>query len=123
LNLPKTNESKVLAEIQADPGLRRIPVVVLTTSEAEPGVPRSDDLFANGYITKPVELDQFLQVVKSINDFWLTVVRLPSDLRIEPASTPIEFCWLRTTPPTRDCLAKLQPTRRTQRSRLFASTA
>lgn len=79
LNLPKKNGSEVLAEIKADPALKRIPVVVLTTSEAEQDVLRSYDLNANCYITKPVDLDQFLHVVKSINDFWLTVVRLPSE--------------------------------------------
>jgi CheY-like chemotaxis protein len=79
LNLPKKNGSEVLAEIKSDPTLRRIPIVVLTTSDAEQDVLRSYDLNANCYISKPVDLDQFLNVVRSINDFWLTVVRLPSD--------------------------------------------
>ena len=79
LNLPKKNGREVLAEIKADPALRRIPVVVLTTSEAEQDILKSYELNANCYISKPVDLDQFLRVVKSINDFWLTVVRLPPD--------------------------------------------
>jgi CheY-like chemotaxis protein len=80
LNLPKKNGREVLAEIKSDPALRRIPVVVLTTSEAEQDILRSYELNANCYISKPVDLDQFLRVVKSINDFWLTVVRLPPDV-------------------------------------------
>lgn len=80
LNLPKKNGREVLAEIKSDPALRRIPVVVLTTSEAEQDILKSYELSANCYITKPVDLDQFLRVVKSINDFWLTVVRLPRDV-------------------------------------------
>ena len=80
LNLPKKNGREVLAEIKSDPALRRIPVVVLTTSEAEQDILKSYELNANCYISKPVDLDQFLRVVKSINDFWLTVVRLPPDI-------------------------------------------
>ena len=68
---------EVLAEIKADPELRRIPVVILTVSKAEEDVLKSYNLHANCYITKPVNLDQFLEVVKSIEDFWLTVVMLP----------------------------------------------
>jgi CheY-like chemotaxis protein len=68
---------EVLADIKADEQLRRIPVVVLTTSKAEEDVLRTYDLHANCYITKPVDLDQFIEVIKSIDDFWLTVVRLP----------------------------------------------
>jgi CheY-like chemotaxis protein len=79
LNLPKKDGREVLAEIKADEDLRRIPVVVLTTSKAEEDVLRSYNLHANCYITKPVDLDQFIRVVKSIDDFWLTVVRLPND--------------------------------------------
>ena len=67
----------MLAEIKADPELRRIPVVILTVSKAEEDVLKSYNLHANCYITKPVDLDQFLGVVKSIEDFWLTVVMLP----------------------------------------------
>jgi chemotaxis family two-component system response regulator Rcp1 len=79
LNLPRKDGREVLAEIKRDPELRTIPVVVLTTSSAEADILRSYNLHANCYITKPVDLDQFVQVIKSIDDFWLTVVRLPSD--------------------------------------------
>jgi two-component system, chemotaxis family, response regulator Rcp1 len=77
LNLPRKDGREVLAEIKEDGDLRRIPVVVLTTSQAEEDVLRTYDLHANCYITKPVDLEQFLKVVKSIDDFWLEVVRLP----------------------------------------------
>ena len=77
LNLPKKDSREVLAEIKADPNFRRIPVVVLTTSRAEEDVVRAYDLHANCYITKPVDFKQFLEVVRSIEDFWLTVVKLP----------------------------------------------
>ena len=77
LNLPKKDGREVLEEIKADPTLRRIPVVILTTSEAEQDILRSYDLHANCYITKPVDLDQFITVVRTIEDFWLTIVKLP----------------------------------------------
>src|SRR6186713_1317914 len=77
LNLPRKDGREVLAEIKADPELKRIPVVVLTTSKADEDILRSYDLHANCYITKPVDLEQFIEVVRSIDDFWLTVVRLP----------------------------------------------
>jgi len=77
LNLPKKDGREVLEEIKSDPGLASIPVVILTTSESEEDVLRSYQLHANCYITKPVNLAQFLQVVKSIEDFWLAIVRLP----------------------------------------------
>ena len=77
LNLPRKDGREVLAEIKNDPVLRRIPVVILTTSQAEEDIIRTYDLHANCYITKPVGLDNFLQVVKAIDDFWLDVVRLP----------------------------------------------
>jgi two-component system, chemotaxis family, response regulator Rcp1 len=77
LNLPKKNGREVLAEIKDDPELRRIPVVILTVSKAEQDILKSYNLHANCYITKPVDLEQFIQVVKSIEDFWLTVVMLP----------------------------------------------
>ena len=77
LNLPKKNGREVLAEIKQDPDLRRTPVVILTVSQAEQDILKSYNLHANCYITKPVDLDQFLQVVKSIENFWLTVVMLP----------------------------------------------
>jgi len=78
LNLPKMDGRDVLAEIKKDPELGLIPVVVLTTSAAEQDIMNSYELHANCYITKPVDLEQFLRVVRSIEDFWLTVVKLPS---------------------------------------------
>ena len=77
LSLPKKNGREVLADIKNDPHLRRIPVVVLTTSEAEQDVIESYDLHANCYITKPMDLAQFIKVVQSIEDFWFTIVKLP----------------------------------------------
>ena len=77
LNLPRKDGREVLAEIKADERLKRIPVVVLTTSRDERDVLRSYELHANCYITKPVDLDQFIAVVQSIENFWLTVVTLP----------------------------------------------
>ena len=77
LNLPRKDGRKVLEEVKSDPDLKSIPVVILTTSKAEEDIVRTYDLHANCYITKPVDLDQFIRVVKSIEDFWLTVVRLP----------------------------------------------
>lgn len=79
LNLPKKDGREVLAEIKADPSLRRIPVVILTTSSAEEDILKTYDLHANCYVTKPVDLDRFIGVVKSIDDFWVSVVKLPSD--------------------------------------------
>lgn len=79
LNLPRKDGREVLAEIKADPELKTIPVVVLTTSSAETDILRSYSLHANCYITKPVDLEQFVSVVRSIDDFWLTVVKLPSE--------------------------------------------
>ena len=81
LNLPRKDGREVLADIKNDDTLRSIPVVVLTTSSAEADILKSYNLHANCYITKPVDLEQFVQVIKSIDDFWLTVVRLPSDKR------------------------------------------
>jgi len=78
LNLPKKDGREVLAEIKEDPDLRRIPVVVLTTSRAERDVVRSYNLHANCYISKPIDLEQFITVVRSIEDFWLAIVKLPS---------------------------------------------
>ena len=77
LNLPRRDGREVLAEIKADPELRRIPVVVLTTSAAEEDVLRSYDLHANAYITKPVDFANFVNVVRQVDDFFFTVVRLP----------------------------------------------
>lgn len=70
---------EVLSEVKRDPALRQIPVVVLTSSQAEEDVLRAYDLHANCYITKPVDLDQFIRVVQSIEDFWFTVVKLPPE--------------------------------------------
>jgi CheY-like chemotaxis protein len=80
LNLPRRDGREVLADIKNDPELKMIPVVVLTTSSAEADILKSYKLHANCYITKPVDLEQFVNVVRSIDDFWLTVVRLPSEL-------------------------------------------
>lgn len=80
LNLPKKNGLEVLEEIKADPGLRRIPVVIITSSEAEQDVLRTYDLHVNCYVNKPVDLEQFVKVVQSIETFWLTIVKLPSEI-------------------------------------------
>lgn len=79
LNLPRKDGRQVLREIKADDSLKRIPVVVLTTSKSEEDVLRAYDLHANCYITKPVDFGRFMEVVKSIENFWLTVVTLPED--------------------------------------------
>jgi chemotaxis family two-component system response regulator Rcp1 len=79
LNMPRRDGREVLAEIKGDEDLARIPVVILTTSEAEQDILRSYDLGANCYVTKPVDLDQFLKVIASIQDFWLSRVKLPVD--------------------------------------------
>ena len=78
LNLPRKDGREVLADIKADPDLRRIPVVVLTTSEAEQDILKAYDLHANCYIVKPVDFEQFIKVVRIIENFWMTVVKLPS---------------------------------------------
>jgi CheY-like chemotaxis protein len=78
LNLPRKSGREVLEEVKNDPELRRIPVVVITTSQAEEDIVKSYDLHANCYIQKPVDLDQFVTVVRSIEDFWLTIVKLPA---------------------------------------------
>lgn len=78
LNLPRRDGRQVLADVKGDTDLRRIPVVVLTTSEAEEDVLRSYDLHANAYVTKPVDFDRFVEVVRQIDDFFISVVRLPS---------------------------------------------
>jgi CheY-like chemotaxis protein len=77
LNLPGKDGREVLAEIKGDQGLRRIPVVILTTSRAESDIARAYDLHANAYVTKPLDIEQFITVVKSIEEFWLTIVKLP----------------------------------------------
>ena len=78
LNLPKKNGREVLAEIKKDENLKRIPIVVLTTSRAEEDILSAYNLHANCYITKPIDLGKFLSVVQSIEDFWLTLVQLPN---------------------------------------------
>jgi len=78
LNLPKKDGREVLAEIKKDEDLRRIPVVILTASEAESDIMKTYDLHANCYITKPIDLDQFLKVVRAIEGFWLTILKLPN---------------------------------------------
>jgi chemotaxis family two-component system response regulator Rcp1 len=77
LNLPKKDGREVLAEIKTDEQLRRIPVVILTTSSAEQDILKTYDLHANCYISKPVNLDQFSSVVRAIEEFWFTIVKLP----------------------------------------------
>lgn len=77
LNLPRKDGREVLEEMKADPSLRRIPVVVLTTSEAEEDILRTYDLHANSYVTKPLDIDQFLAAIRQLEGFWLEVVRLP----------------------------------------------
>ena len=77
LNLPKMDGREVLAQIKQDDDLRTIPTVILTTSDAEADIVKSYQLQANCYLTKPVQFDEFATLVKSINDFWLTKVRLP----------------------------------------------
>jgi two-component system, chemotaxis family, response regulator Rcp1 len=77
LNLPKKDGRELLAEIKEDPALRYIPIIVLTTSDAEQDVWKAYKLHANCYLTKPVDLDDFIRKIRSFEDFWLTVVRLP----------------------------------------------
>lgn len=77
LNLPRKDGREVLAEIKGDPELRTIPVVVLTTSHAEEDVLRSYELHANAYVTKPVDFERFIEVVRQIDEFFVTVVKLP----------------------------------------------
>ena len=77
LNLPRKDGREVLAEVKADPDLKRIPVVILTTSRDEEDVLRAYDLHANCYVTKPVDLEQFMKIVSQIDEFWVKVVTLP----------------------------------------------
>jgi two-component system, chemotaxis family, response regulator Rcp1 len=78
LNLPRKDGREVLAELKQDPQLRSIPVVVLTTSEAEQDILKTYELHANCYISKPVDLEKFIAIVRAIENFWLAVVKLPS---------------------------------------------
>jgi chemotaxis family two-component system response regulator Rcp1 len=77
LNLPRKSGREVLADVKSDPALARIPIVVLTTSQADEDVAKAYEYHANCYITKPVDFDQFVGVVRSIEEFWFTIVRLP----------------------------------------------
>jgi chemotaxis family two-component system response regulator Rcp1 len=77
LNLPRKDGREVLAEIKEDPELRLVPVVVLTTSEAERDLLKSYDLHANAYVVKPMDLDRFIEIVEAIENFWFTIVKLP----------------------------------------------
>ena len=79
LNLPKKDGRELLAELKADSELRHIPVIILTTSESRQDVWRAYKLHANCYLTKPIEVEHFMRKIKSIEDFWLTVARLPSN--------------------------------------------
>lgn len=78
LNLPRKNGREVLAEVKQDPDLRRIPVVIMTSSDDEKDILAAYNLYVNCYVTKPVDLDQFIGVVKSIEQFWFSVVKLPA---------------------------------------------
>jgi CheY-like chemotaxis protein len=80
LNLPRKDGREVLAEVKGDPALRSIPVVVLTTSKAEEDILRSYDLHANAYVTKPVDFNRFIEVVRQIDEFFVSVVKLPGQL-------------------------------------------
>jgi len=77
LNLPRRDGRQVLEEVKNDPDLRRIPIVVLTTSEAEEDILRSYDLHANAYVTKPVDFERFVEVIRQIDEFFISVVRVP----------------------------------------------
>ncbi len=79
LNLPKKDGREVLLEIKTDENLKRIPVIILTTSQAEEDIFRMYDLHANCFITKPIDFDQFIKVIKSIEEFWLTIAKLPME--------------------------------------------
>ena len=80
LNMPKKDGRWLLSQIKSDPEFKNIPVIVLTTSQAEQDILKSYDLHANCYITKPVDLDEFYSVIKSISDFWLSIVKLPGGM-------------------------------------------
>ncbi len=78
LNLPKKDGREILAEMKEDPSLREIPVIVLTTSQAEQDIFKAYKLHANCYLTKPIDVDEFINKIRSIEDFWLSIVRLPT---------------------------------------------
>jgi len=79
LNLPGKNGREVLAEIKSDPRLKRVPVIILTTSQAEEDILKAYHLHANGYIVKPVDLDQFFQTIKQLREFWFSIAVLPQN--------------------------------------------
>lgn len=79
LNLPRKDGREVLAEIKSDATLRRIPVIILTTSQADDDIRRAYDLNANCFVTKPADFDQFMNVIRCLDEFWLTVARLPTE--------------------------------------------
>lgn len=79
LNLPKKDGRELLADIKGDPELKTIPVVILTTSKSDEDILKSYELYANCYITKPIDLEQFIKIIKSIENFWLTIVKLPPE--------------------------------------------
>jgi two-component system, chemotaxis family, response regulator Rcp1 len=79
LNMPRKDGRRTLKEIKEDPDLKRIPVIILTVSDAEEDIMKSYNLYANSYVTKPMDLDEFAKVVKGIEDFWFTIVKLPPD--------------------------------------------
>ena len=86
LNLPRKDGREVLAEIKEDPELKLIPVVVLTTSEAERDLIKTYDLHANAYVVKPIDLDRFIEVVQAIEDFWFAIVKLPPRSEVESST-------------------------------------
>jgi two-component system, chemotaxis family, response regulator Rcp1 len=77
LNLPRKDGREVLAEIKKDPALKRIPVVILTTSKTDEDIIKTYDLHANAYVTKPVDLNRFIEIMQSLEEFWFTIVKLP----------------------------------------------
>jgi CheY-like chemotaxis protein len=81
INLPKMDGTELLGIVKADPDLKRIPVIMLTTSSAEKDILASYDNYANCYITKPVDLDRFMDVVRTIEDFWISIVKLPKTVQ------------------------------------------
>jgi len=83
LNLPKKNGREVLAEIKQDVKLKQIPVVILTVSKAEEDIIKTYELHANCFITKPVDMDQFIKVVKSLKNFWFSIVKLPPNIDLQ----------------------------------------
>jgi chemotaxis family two-component system response regulator Rcp1 len=81
LNMPRKDGREVLAEIKTDPDLTRIPVIILTTSQDQEDIRKTYDLYANGYIVKPVDVEQFFKVIRQIKEFWMSIVVLPANER------------------------------------------